>query len=143
MIHSIKSKQIYQTYPLVIFEILKEYFDATLDIIDNEPSSIVPYYTYLHAELKTFISKTNWESKWNELRRHTASCHQLKRRFFQWFDPFKMMKFCNYMRDERLGSSDVYTTASLFLEKTRPDVSVPGSHLALLNCYRSLQKSRQ
>ncbi len=75
----------------------------------------------------------------NELHKHTATKSQLQKRFYQWFDPFKIMKFCNYMRDEILGSVDVVTVSQQLLSELDLLQESTVSAVDLLKRYRELE----
>ena len=78
-----------------------------------------------------------------EIRANTASEAAFRKRFFRWFDGFRVMKFLHHARDHFYGEGDTATETKKLLELTAPcavndDVTSIGS---LLEIFRRIDRS--
>jgi hypothetical protein len=84
----------YLTYNPEAFIVLKELFSyfspGAVDIPDS-----IPDYSRLPQPLQSFISGDEWESKIREFIANTSSREMFSKRFFAWFNGFKIVKFLN------------------------------------------------
>ena len=53
----------------------------------------------LHAGLKTYLHSQGINSVLNEIRLHTSDWNAFRKRFYQWFNAFRLMKYLHFMRD--------------------------------------------
>ena len=49
-----------------------------------------------HVLLKEYLDSVGFAEVLNELRQHTASLSTFRKRFFRWFDAFRLMKYLHY-----------------------------------------------
>lgn len=54
--------------------------------------------------ISVFLETEDWEKKLSELRHHVASQQGFVKRFFQWFDGLKVLKYVHFARDN--GQAD-------------------------------------
>jgi len=82
-------KYFFQNVPLF-------YTKSWNDVSKNIPSSITNY-----------LIQENFEVKLAELKEHTASQAAFVKRFFKWFDGFKVLKFVHFARDNSYPQMEV------------------------------------
>jgi hypothetical protein len=63
-----------------------------------------------------------------------------RKRFFRWFNAFRLMKFLNFARDEIHGPSEAEDAAAKLLEWMKLPRQDSGSAVELLRQFRHLQK---
>ncbi len=143
MTQILQSGQLFETYPFTIFNILKIFFQYIRKTLLDDSARLTHDFTKLDPHLRNFISEEKWKNKWTEILAHTASIQQCEKRFFQWFNPFMMMKFCNYMRDEILGSKPVTHQAGLLLDAMHIPHPTSTDALDILVLYRNLERTGQ
>jgi len=79
------------------------------------------------------------EDMLREIRAHTASTAMFRKRFFQWFDAFQLMKCLHYLRDNGLADKPLdYCLEDLF---RRLDLHLPKGQLQILLSLRSFDRS--
>ena len=90
--------------------------------------------------LKTYLKTQDFEEKLDELKSNTANLPNFKKRFFQWFNAFQLMKFANFARDEYYGVMPV-DEAATWLLKEFGEAQFFKDNKGLLLAYRALDKS--
>ncbi|SNT28485.1 hypothetical protein SAMN05421640_3180 [Ekhidna lutea] len=82
----------YYVYHPNTFEDLKLLF-SKVDTIWKEDTWRLP------MTVTTFLGD-DWEDQINEIKNQVSSSEQFQKRFFHWFDAFKILKFVHFCRDE-------------------------------------------
>lgn len=86
------STEDYSVYHPNIFEDLKLFF-GKLDTFWIEDNWKVP------RTVATFLGD-DWQEQINEVKSKVSSQEQFRKRFFHWFDAFKILKYVHFCRDE-------------------------------------------
>ena len=101
------------TYRFEAFKSLKILFD-NLDLFFKQSSEIVksfirklPEYLFLFLQADGFVEKIS------EINRHTASLVSFRKRFFDYFNAFKIVKYLNFVHPDYLSYSAVETEYDL------------------------------
>jgi hypothetical protein len=97
------------TYRFEAFGSLKMLFD-NLDSFFKQPDGIVKtLYGNLPEYLSLFLQKDGFTEKIAEINRHTASLLNFRKRFFHYFNAFKIVKYLNFVHPDYLEFGDVET----------------------------------
>ncbi|MEP1033357.1 hypothetical protein [Ekhidna sp.] len=88
----LNSREVYEVYHPNTFEDLRLFF-SKIDLFWNEEDWKLP------MTLSTFLGD-DWKEKINEIKNQVSSFEAFKKRFFHWFDAFKVLKFVHFCRDE-------------------------------------------
>ncbi|MGB8490626.1 MAG: hypothetical protein WCE64_06165 [Bacteroidales bacterium] len=84
------------TYNLQAFSELKSLFEM-IDMIGQRSGDPVVIHEILPEGLRQFISPGEWQSKISEIRFNTAGTESFRKRFFGWFNMFRIVKFMNFV----------------------------------------------
>ena len=76
-----------------------------------------------------------------ELRGNVASLHAFRKRFFRWFNAFRLMKFLNSARDQFYPPAPLLGEARALLEKVGAGGGTVNSQAELLGKYRELDRT--
>jgi hypothetical protein len=87
------------TYHPAHFEMLKSWIDS---VISHKNDDIA-----INTHLNQFLVNNKYEHKLEEIKHHTRDAVAFEKRFYQWFDPFLLMKYLHYMRDNMQADCDV------------------------------------
>jgi glycosyltransferase involved in cell wall biosynthesis len=120
-----------KTYPLQAFEDLRL-------LLKTVPMHLAPP-TGLPESLQTFLQDQNFSAALEEIRRNTSTAEAFRKRFFRWFDGFRVMKFVHHARDRFYGEQETGAAAAELLARIgrQPE----GRSLReLLLTYRALQR---
>lgn len=88
----INSAEDYSIYHPNTFEDLRLFF-SKVDTFWTEKNSKIP------RTVATFLGD-DWQDQINEVKSKVSSPEQFKKRFFHWFDAFKILKFVHFCRDD-------------------------------------------
>lgn len=130
------------TYPLEAFLDLKMLFHLVPsfwhggDISDTTPAESLP------ESIRTFLDQENFPAAQKEILENTSTEPAFRKRFFQWFNGFRVMKFVHYERDHVYGGRSVSEEAKRLLNLFVGETNLPPSlkTLELLHYYRALDR---
>ena len=130
----------YLTYDPAGFEYLKEFFDNIILFYDADLKISANIYSGLHKSLQAFLAENKWLEKISEIRNNTASKDSFRKRFFYWFNMFRIVKYLNFLHSERyLEKIPVRKAAADLLEK-KGKAHVAGNVDSLLRIYRDMER---
>jgi len=117
------------TYQVEAFRTLKVLFDA-LDSFFKKPTiEINKCIGNLPEYLRLFLNEDCFLRKIEEINRHTASLSNFRKRFFHYFNAFKILKYLNFAHPaylEWVDANEQYRLLALFqLEKIHPHLEAP------------------
>ncbi|MBN2485061.1 MAG: hypothetical protein JXB34_03710 [Bacteroidales bacterium] len=105
----------YSTYHPGLFFMLKDFFSLLPLFYTMKPEEIGNKCMGLPPVLCRFLETNNYLFNINEIKQNTASLPSFIKRFYQWFDAFKVIKFLNYARENGSYNIDVCTAVNLYL----------------------------
>jgi hypothetical protein len=123
------------TYNPAAFKDLRTLFDMA-DLLYNSSDN---NYNALPESVKLYIDKNEWEQKIVEIRENTANSAAFKKRFFNWFNMFKIVRFLNTAHHELFAKIAVTQAATCLLQNISV-VCNGSSPEELLVCYRGLER---
>jgi len=137
-----------RTYPLEAFQDLRRFFDSLPELSRTGNS---PPKEGQSEPMRAFLKRHGFEQALDEIQANTSSETTFRKRFFHWFNGFRVMKFIHHARDDFYGDRDVVTAAKKLLAlKPRPaaascshDACVPagpGVAADVLKAYRRLDR---
>ncbi len=128
------------TYNIDAFSELKSFFSLTEPIYECFSGDLGKIYFSIPQALKLFLNETEWTEKMNEIKNNTSNIISFKKRFFDWFNMFKVVKYLNFVHSEPFEKKTVPLAASDLLLKTNSKFR-SADPLELLWHYRSLEKN--
>jgi hypothetical protein len=131
--------EIFWSYNIQAFKELKILFGMIDRIFLCEPDDPEFFYSDLPPGIRQFIKLSEWISKIGEIKRNTSRIQSFKKRFFGWFNMFRIVKYMNSVHVSILRKKPVSESASELLAvlKKKFDSKDPS---ALLKFYRELEK---
>jgi hypothetical protein len=88
--------------------------------------------------IQLYLEKSQFISQWYEMKKHTASTSSFMKRFYQWFNAFRLMKCLHFLRDNHHDSEPVLALA----EKVLPE-ELKTQQKDLLELYRQMNLADQ
>jgi len=127
------------SYNIKAFNELKEAFGLLKDIYDCAADDLVKQYELLPQGIKHFTGSAEWTEKMKEIKGNTSGFESFRKRFFAWFNMFRVVKFLNFAHRDYLEKKPVTSEAPKLLKAT--GVSFDSiDPVELLLRYRSLEK---
>jgi glycosyltransferase involved in cell wall biosynthesis len=129
------------TYNILAFKELRTFFEQTDGFFKNTPEQLDEDFSLMPPGLKMFLDKKEFIDKINEIRENTSGIDSFKKRFFGWFNMFRVVKYLNYVHQDFYEKKPVDISALELLEiaGVSPDSKEPHD---LLLYYRSLEKNK-
>ena len=85
--------------------------------------------------MKGFVSEHEWISKISEIKENTSGKESYRKRFFGWFNMFRIVKYLNYAHKTILSKVPVEDAVKALLALTGSD-PVPETPLEMLKMFR-------
>jgi hypothetical protein len=128
------------TYDFGAFKDLFKLFSLADKLYQGGTAFQTNEYSKLPESLKSFIIESEWLSKIAEITCNTSNIDSFKKRFFNWFNMFKVVKYLNFAHSTIYNKKEVVKEAEGFLDFTgiKPAIDDPER---LLMQYRTLEKN--
>ena len=129
----------YYSYNLQAFRDLRIMF-GLLDIIyDTDVSRLSSVYQRLPESIKMFTVIDEWTNKLAEIKNNTSALPSFKKRFFGWFNMFRVVKYLNFVHISCFDKMDVTISARDLLNETGESECLNNA-TDLLWFYRRMEK---
>ncbi len=128
------------TYNMQAFKELKEYFAMTEKFFAGKTEELTDCFEMLPAGVKLFSDRAEWIEKLTEIKNNTSGLDSFRKRFFGWFNMFRIVKYLNFVHSELFQKQPVVISASALLEIIGTDLKTEDP-VELLKYYRKLEKS--
>lgn len=129
------------TYNLEAFKELRTFFEMTDILFESDPEQLNNLFDSLPEGLRIFEDKQEWIGKMIEIRSNTSGLISFKKRFFGWFNMFRIVKYLNYVHLDFFEKKPVDYSALELLE-ARGTIPESKDLFDLLIYYRLLEKNR-
>jgi hypothetical protein len=128
------------TYNTRAFDELKAFFNMTEVLFSSDPKEFPTLYANLPDGMRSFFEENDLEEKLMEIRNNTSGLQSFRKRFFGWFNMFKIVKYLNFVHSDLFEKKPVEVSAADLLNKIgeHPGITDP---LSLLMYYRKLEKN--
>ncbi len=137
------TEQEFLTYNFEAFVPLKKLFsDKNLFFRadDNKIDTLIKNY---HPSMIDFLTKNNFKEALETLNKNTAQQKNFERRFFHWFDGFKVIKYLNFAHENYYKKQAIEKAITALIKNTEvPDYNFINTRETLL-FFRDLEKQSQ
>ena len=130
------------TYNILSFKELRSFFAMTETLFNCNKQQLAQLFRLLSPGLKLFLDENEWLNKIMEIKNNTSGLLPFKKRFFGWFNMFKIVKYLNYIHLDIFEKKPVDVSASELLENIGIH-SYKKEPADLLLHFRSLEKSNR
>lgn len=138
-----ESKNNFLTYNFDAFEIVKEFLEVKNQFYKNNFDDF-DNYSFL---MKSFLIKNNFTKELKKINVNSPNIKIYNKRFFDWFDAFRVLKFLNFAHENTFQKKSVIseTQKLLFRKKIEVEIKNPKKILELLrkiqsqNTYKTLE----
>lgn len=127
------------TYNSDAFTELKTFFSLTESIYKSSEKDLPAIYSTIPRALKSFVSEEEWIAKMLEVKNNTSNIVSFKKRFFDWFNMFKVVKYLNFVHSDLFEKKPVEIAASDMLLKLNIEFT-SDDPVELLWHYRRMEK---
>jgi hypothetical protein len=106
------------TYNMLAFKELRSFFGMSEGVYYCNTQELHNYYNLFPPGLKLFIDEKEWSEKMVEIKNNTSGLPSFKKRFFGWFNMFRIVKYMNWVHLEIFEKKPVDVSASELLENS-------------------------
>ncbi len=107
------------TYNPEAFMGLRDLFSAVERLSDAGAAEITSFYNTLSEDIRSFIGLFEWQHKLTEIQNNTSGKDSFLKRFYAWFNMFRIIKFLNHTHKEMYRKKPVAEAAYDFLPAAR------------------------
>jgi hypothetical protein len=133
------------TYDPRLFPLLGDFFNGLEVIYPEDHQNKGIWKSSLSHMLVQFLDSQQFEAALQEIRANSASYPAFQKRFWRWFNMFRIMKFLHFARERGFPDIPVGDAALQLLQRLNPagvsPPSAPTDVKQLLNIYRKLDRS--
>ena len=111
----------FMTYDPAIFENLKIFIDSVDSLFGNQSDETLNTWPEI---ILSFLREQSFDKKLLEINKQSTSLEAFRKRFFQWFDGFKVLKYVHFARNNQFPNVSIeqvikWLFTELGLEKER------------------------
>jgi hypothetical protein len=126
------------TYNILAFKELKSFFRMIQDCYDYGLEEFTVFYKSLPTGIKSFIEEKELCEKMMEIKNNTSGFQSFTKRFYGWFNMFRIVKYLNHVHSEIFNKKPVIIAATELLEERGIQLNSVDP-AGLLYYYRSLE----
>jgi len=111
----------YLTYHYQIFEDLKVFMTQVNSYFQIDEKGLKELTLDLPKSISDFIVSLNFEIKLKEIQGQSTNLQSFRKRFFQWFDGFRVLKYVHFARDNYYPNISTSSAVDWLFEKYGAD----------------------
>ena len=131
---------VFNTYNMQAFRELKTLFSLVELLHSSRPENLNSLYGQLPPGLRSFIDLSEWMEKLTEISNNTSGLASFRKRFFIWFNMFRIVKYLNAVHISMFEKMPVRESVSELLTETGMHPESDDA-LALLYHLRKMERS--
>ncbi len=128
----------YLTYDFKIWERLKSFQSIIINLQNQNLDDLNFNQQSENKAFINFLSKNNFHLDLKEIRLNSTSLKTFKKRFYTWFNAFKVLKLVHYLRDEQYPNKPLFEEAKKMAQK-RGFYNNENNNKELLIAYRQFE----
>lgn len=130
------------TYNPLAFKELRIFFELTDIFFKSSHAELDELFNMIPQGMKLFLDRKEWIDKMTEVKNNTSGIQSFKKRFYGWFNMFKVVKYLNFIHLNFFEKKPVDVSAIELLELTgtSPGLKEP---IDLLLYYREMEKTSE
>ena len=130
----------YSTYDVRIWNILKSFVDI-IPLLQQQDLNTLPFYQdSKNKQLINFLDENNFNGGLQNIRKNSTDKDSFLKRFFVWFNAFRVLKIIHYLRDHQYSNLPIGQEA-IKLAKTMQFFNGEQTEKELLIKYRIVEKN--
>jgi glycosyltransferase involved in cell wall biosynthesis len=127
------------TYNINSFRELQLLFLNVRDYFHFSRRELNGFHAALPEGLRSFLEVREWEDKITEIQQNTAGVESFRKRFFGWFNMFRIVKYLNYVHAGIYEKEPVTVSGKEFLKLTSQNIE-SDDPAKMLEIFRHMEK---
>jgi hypothetical protein len=129
----------FMTYNPLAFKDLCDFFKLVQHSFESNNRQLHELFNVFPLAISSFLEEEEWVYKITEIKDNTSGPQPFTKRFFYWFNMFKVVKYLNYVHNSIYKKTEVNVAAADLLRYTG-NINIPPGTIGLLKLYRELEK---
>ena len=130
------NEKIYNTYNPESFKVLKKFIQLIPDFYTKNYTVII---SQVPNQLIPFLEEQAFESTLNEIKSNSTDATSFEKRFYRWFNAFRIMKLLHFLRDTHFENVSVGDGARWLIEELQDqEVAEAAAVVDMLLWFREL-----
>ena len=129
----------FMTYDPSAFRDLRGFFGKIESSYLSSDQQLNDLFSMFPESLNSFLNKEEWISKIKEIKMNTSGLNSFAKRFFNWFNMFKVVKYLNYAHNSIFKKMQANAAAAELLRYLGEN-NIPAETIDLLMYYRKMEK---
>lgn len=125
----------YSTYDFRIWGILKSFVKTIPDLQTKKLENLEFYSIKEHQPLINFLTENDFETGLIDIRKNSTDLASFLKRFFVWFNAFRVLKAVHYLRDHQYSNKPILNEA-IEMAKSNNFYSNETDLISMLKLYR-------
>jgi len=134
-----KDEECFMTYNPLAFRDLYSFFERLENIFESDQDKLIEIHSDLPDSIKAYLEEQKWISKISEIKNNTSGFTSFRKRFFNWFNMFQVVKYLNSCHKTTFKKVPVKTAAEELLIYMKMD-QITEKDPGLLQYYRNLER---
>jgi hypothetical protein len=122
------------------FKELRIFFESVELYFKSGQSDLIRLFGLIPPGLRLFLAEYEWIIKIMEVKNNTSGIASFKKRFFDWFNMFRIVKYMNFVHSDFFEKQPVDISACELLKERGIRLESKGTKELLL-LYRQLEKN--
>ncbi|MGQ9619702.1 MAG: glycosyltransferase [Bacteroidales bacterium] len=123
------------------FEDLRHFFTKVSGSFSLSLKNLMSIYNSLPCPVRKFLSEEEWNKKISEVRLNTSSPGTFSKRFFGWFNMFRIIKFLNFVHSKGIYQKLPPDNAVAELFRMQNKSGIPSETRELVKYLRRMEKA--
>jgi hypothetical protein len=129
----------YSTYDFRIWSILKTFVEIIPELQATNLSDLAFHSNPEHKHFIQFLNENEFENGLIEIRKNSTDSTSFLKRFFVWFNAFRVLKVVHFLRDNQYNNKPIFEEAKT-LAGTLGFYNSEINETELLKTYRLIEK---
>ena len=127
----------FEAYHFNVFINLRNLFSEVDDFFKIKELKLANYS--FHPSINKFLLKNNFRDAIKEINANTSNINSFRKRFFHWFDAFKIIKYINFAHEHFYNKIPVRDAAKVYLKNTNNVRLYNDDIIKLLSVFRQIE----
>src|SRR5664280_444902 len=128
------------TYNMLAFKELRTFFESVELYFKSDQSDLIMLFGLIPPGLRLFLDENEWIIKIMEVKNNTTGFASFRKRFFDWFNMFRIVKYMNFVHSDFFAKQPVDISALELLEASGIIFKLKDTK-DLLIYYRQMEKT--
>lgn len=133
----------YYTYNFNAFIDLKSFISEIDKLFKIKNSELNNFYNDIPLTIKDFLIANNFEQAINNINNNCSTLINFKKRFFAWFNAFKILKYLNFVHVDYYEKLKIKEVSQKLLKRINPNIDIPDDEKQLLQLFRNIERNRE